>query len=76
MYSALAWGLPTELVIHDMRNEYAGKVAARYRIRYTVPSDWQHLGLFMIPRDVVTGNQRDRHTWIFPGNCASILALY
>ncbi|GLV56075.1 hypothetical protein KDH_29190 [Dictyobacter sp. S3.2.2.5] len=67
MYSALAWGLPTELAIHDSRNEYAGKVAARYRIRYTIPTDWQHLGLFMTPRDAITGNQRDRHTWSFPG---------
>lgn len=67
MYSALAWGLPTELAIHDRRNEYAGKVAARYRIRYTVPPEWKHLGLFMTPREQVTGNQRDWHTWSFPG---------
>ncbi|GCE31350.1 hypothetical protein KDA_68340 [Dictyobacter alpinus] len=67
MYSALAWGLPTEIAYHDTRNEYAGKVAARYRIRYTVPTSWSHLGLFMTPREQVTGNPRDRHTWAFPG---------
>lgn len=64
MYAALAWGLPTELANHDDKNEYAGKVPARYRIRYTVPQDWGHVGLFM------TSNPHTKHggEWMFPGS--------
>lgn len=60
MYAALTWGLPTELETHDHVGVYAGKVPARYRIKYTVPGDWDHIGLFMTPK----GNE----TWIYPGN--------
>jgi hypothetical protein len=67
MYSALTWGMPTEVALHDNKNEYAGKTPARYRIKYTVPSDWQHIGLFMTPKDAVTGNTRDRAAWSYPG---------
>lgn len=67
MYSALCWGMPTELAAHDNLNEYAGKVPARYRIRYTVPATWEHIGLFMTPKDKVTGNARDRAAWCYPG---------
>lgn len=67
MYSALCWGMPTELATHDHINEYAGKVPARYRIRYTVPAIWEHIGLFMTPKDKVTGNSRDSASWCYPG---------
>lgn len=67
MYAALTWGMPTELASHDFLNEYAGKVPARYRIRFTVPENWRHVGLFMVPKDAVTGNARDKGEWLFPG---------
>lgn len=67
MYSALTWGMPTELATHDYENVYAGKVPARYRIRYTVPTGWQHIGLFMTPKEQVTGNPRDNAAWCYPG---------
>lgn len=67
MYSALTWGMPTELDTHDYENAYAGKVPARYRIRYTVPTGWQHIGLFMTPKEQVTGNPRDSAAWCYPG---------
>jgi hypothetical protein len=60
MYAGLTWGLSTELETHDQENVYAGKVPARYRIRYTVPTDWQHIGLFMTPK----GNE----AWFYPGD--------
>jgi hypothetical protein len=58
MYAALTWGLPTEIATHDNVNAYAGKVPARYRIRYTVPIGWQHVGLFMT---------RKEDGWFYPG---------
>ena len=58
-YAALTWGQATEVATHDTKNEYAGKVPARYRIRYTVPSTWQHLGLFM--------TWREDGGWFYPG---------
>ncbi len=66
-YSALTWGMPTEVATNDNKNEYAGKVPARYFIRYTVPNNWQHIGLFMTPKEQVTGNSRDREAWCYPG---------
>lgn len=59
MYAALTWGLPTEVATHDTLNEYAGKVPARYRIRYTVPANWQHVGLFM--------TKQEPDGWYYPG---------
>jgi hypothetical protein len=59
MYAALTWGLPTELATWDSLNEYAGKVPARYRIRYTVPANWHHVGLFMTPKG--------KNAWCYPG---------
>lgn len=59
MYAALTWGMPTELATHDNKNEYAGKVPARYRIRYTVPASWQYVGLFM--------TKREPDGWFYPG---------
>jgi hypothetical protein len=59
-YAGLTWGLSTELETHDQENIYAGKVPARYRIRYTVPIDWQQIGLFMTPK----GNE----AWFYPGD--------
>jgi hypothetical protein len=67
MYSALTWGMPTEIELRDNQNIYAGKVPARYRIRYTIPSNWQHIGLFMTPKEKVTGNPRDSEAWSYPG---------
>src|SRR5579885_109827 len=68
MYAALTWGMPTELAAHDFDNSYAGKVPARYRIRFTIPENWRHIGLFMVPKDAVTGNARDKGAWLFPGD--------
>lgn len=65
MYAALTWGLPTEVAAHDTINEYAGKVPARYRIRYTVPASWQHVGLFMTKRD--GADWREKDGWFYPG---------
>jgi hypothetical protein len=59
-YAALTWGMPTELETHDHKNVYAGYKPARYRIRYTVPGNWQHIGLFMTPKD--------SETWFYPGD--------
>ena len=58
MYAALTWGLPTELATHDTEPIYAGKVPARYRIRFTVPENWNHIGLFMTRRE---------NGWFYPG---------
>lgn len=66
-YAALTWGMPTELEAHDNKNEHAGKVPARYRIRYTVPADWAHVGLFMTPKEQATGNALDNASWCYPG---------
>jgi TubC N-terminal docking domain len=59
MYAALTWGMATGLALHDNENVYAGKAPARYRIRYTVPQEWKHIGLFM--------TRRDEDTWFYPG---------
>ncbi len=67
MYAGKTWGMPTGIATHDNENTYAGKVPARYRIRYTVPMGWQHIGLFMTPREQVTGNARDDDSWYYPG---------
>lgn len=65
MYAALARGsMPTEVETHDNENVYAGYTPARYRIRYTVPTDWQHIGLFMTPRTQVTGHVDE--AWYYP----------
>lgn len=37
----LGHGVPT----HDDGDEYAGMVRGRYRVRFTVPRDWCHVGL-------------------------------
>jgi hypothetical protein len=64
-YAALTREMPTELAIHDHKNEYAGYAAAHYRIRYTVPASWQHVGLFMTKR---TGTHwREQDGWFYPG---------
>lgn len=59
MYAALTGELPTELRSHDTVNEYAGYTPARYRITYTVPMDWQHVGFFM--------TRRNDGGWFYPG---------
>src|SRR5579875_2792086 len=59
MYGAFTWGMPTELLSRDNQNAYAGKVPARYRIRYTVPKHWQHIGLFATPKE--------SDGWMYPG---------
>ena len=65
MYSALANELPTEVESHDNENTYAGKQSARYHIRYTVPTEWRHIGLFMTKRDGTSW--RDQDGWFYPG---------
>jgi hypothetical protein len=65
-YAALTWGMPTEIATRDNENIYSGKVPARYKIRYTVPGDWQHIGLFMTPREQLTGSSRDNTAWCYP----------
>lgn len=58
-YAKYCWGLPTELKSHDFVNEYAGMQPAIYRIRYTVPAGWDHVGVFMTPRG--------HDEWQYPG---------
>lgn len=66
-YSAVCWGLGTELATHDEKDEYAGKVPGRYKIRYTVPDGWGHIGLFMTPKQQITGRESDSRAWAYPG---------
>jgi len=58
MYAALTWDLPTEIETHDTKDSYAGKQLARYRIRFTVPHHWPHIGPFGV---------REGERWIYPG---------
>lgn len=50
MYAALTQGLGVGLYAHDTTPEYAGYRPGRYRVRFTVPDGWQHLGLFGVQR--------------------------
>ncbi len=70
MYAGLTWGMPNAVAAHDDKNEHVGKVPARYRIRYTVPESWQHIGPFMTPRQLLTGNAQDNDLWCYPGEDA------
>lgn len=65
MYAALTGELPTEVAAHDTEPVYAGYTPARYRIKYRVPADWQHIGLFMTKRD--GADWRDKDGWWYPG---------
>ncbi len=60
MYAALCKELPGALTSHDTGDELVPYQRARYRVRFTVPADWAHVGLFMVP---VEGT-RDR--WHYP----------
>lgn len=48
MYGGLTNGLGSGPVQQDTLNEYAGYRPGRYRIRFTVPEGWAHVGLFMV----------------------------
>jgi hypothetical protein len=63
MYAGKAWGMPAKLLHHDNENTYAGKSPARYRIRYTIPQDWPHIGVFPTLR-----GQGDNAEWCYPGD--------
>lgn len=65
MYAALTGELPTEVATHDYENQYAGYTPARYRIKYRVPENWQHVGLFMTKR--AGADWRDKDGWWYPG---------
>lgn len=40
MYAALCWGLSGGAPVRDTADEYAGYTRGRYRVRFTVPGDW------------------------------------
>ncbi len=65
MYAALTGEVPTEVASHDTEPVYAGYTPARYRIKYTVPGDWQHIGPFITKRD--GADWRDKDGWFYPG---------
>lgn len=51
MYMALGQGLPTGPYIHDDRDEWGKYTPGRYRIKFTVPTDWQHAGILPVKTD-------------------------
>jgi hypothetical protein len=59
MYGSLTNGLGNGPVQRDTLNEYAGYRPGRYRIRFTVPEGWAHVGLFPVKAD-------DGETWDYP----------
>jgi len=64
MYAALCKELPGALVAHDTRDELVPYQRARYRVRFTVPVDWAHVGLLMAP---VAGTRDHWHYPAAPG---------
>lgn len=45
MYGALCWGLPGGPVRHDRSSEWDPQQRGRYRVTFTVPDDWRHVGI-------------------------------
>lgn len=45
MFAALAWGAPVGVPTRDTGDAFAGKARARYRVTFTVPREWSHLGI-------------------------------
>jgi hypothetical protein len=64
MYAALCKELPGRLIAHDTCDEMPPYQRARYRVRFTVPADWAHVGLLMAP---VEGTQDAWHYPAAPG---------
>ena len=47
MYAASLNNLPSGALLHDDVPEFLPNIRGRYRVRYRVPAQWQHLGLLM-----------------------------
>lgn len=61
-YAALCSELSAGAILHhDHRNEFAGYAPARYRVRFTVPTEWAHVGL--LPVRITTPNGK---LWSYP----------
>lgn len=78
MFAALAWGGPVGVPTRDTCDTFAGKARARYRVTFTVPREWSHLGILGVkeggakwryPRDAGATHE----TWA--DGCAVELAL-
>lgn len=48
MYAALCWGLPIGPVERDERPTFEGRRRGRYRVTFTVPDGWRHVGLLPV----------------------------
>lgn len=45
MYAALCWGLGAGPAVHDDYPTWEPRARGRYRVRFTVPAGWDHVGL-------------------------------
>lgn len=45
MYAALCWGLGAGPAVHDDRPVWEPRARGRYRVRFTVPAGWEHVGI-------------------------------
>lgn len=59
MYAALTSELAYGLESHDTEPTFAGFTPARYRVRFTIPQDWQHVGLLPVKHE-------DGESWTYP----------
>lgn len=58
MYGALCRELPYGPVEHDAGDEWLGYTPARYRVRFTPPAGWDHVGVLAVKADDVGGGWR------------------
>lgn len=48
MYGALCWGLGAGPATRDTLDTYEGQRRGRYRVTFTIPSSWDHVGLLPV----------------------------
>ncbi len=67
MYAGLVDELGSGPAVHDTEGTFERYRRGRYRIRFTVPRGWSHVGLFMVPRlDAQDGDLLEGERWQYP----------
>lgn len=64
-YAGFASGLPVGEPVVDGKPEFAEYQPAFYLIRFTVPADWNHIGIFPV-KEENTNPLTGRRGWTFP----------
>lgn len=57
MYAALCWGLGAGPAVHDDRPVWEPRARGRYRVTFTPPAGWDHVGLLGV---------KDGGGWVYP----------